>query len=44
MHLERGKGSKVPLLSTVGGFFAKNHCRYGAIALPLQCNGDAIVQ
>ena len=42
VHLEREKGSKVPLFSTVGGFFAKKHCRYGAIASPLQCNGDAI--
>ena len=42
LHLERKNGFEVPLLGNVGAFFAKNHCRYGAIASPLHRNRDAI--
>ena len=43
LHLERKNGFEVPLLGNVGAFFAKNHCRYGAIASPLHRNRNAIV-
>ena len=40
--LERKNGFEVPLYSTVSGISAKKICRYGVIALPLHCNGNAI--
>ena len=40
--LERENGFEVPLYSTVSGISAKKICRYGVIATPLHCNGDAI--
>ena len=43
LHLEWKNGFEVPLLGNVGAFFAKNHCRYGAIASPLHRNRNAIV-
>uniref|UniRef100_UPI004026DAEA hypothetical protein n=1 Tax=Prevotella sp. TaxID=59823 RepID=UPI004026DAEA len=42
-QIEREKGSLPPFENTVGLFSAIFFCRYGTIALPLQCNGDAIV-
>ena len=42
LHLERKNGFEVHLYSTVSGISAKKICRYGVIALPLHCNGDAI--
>ena len=42
VHLERENGSEVPLFNSENRFLAKNHWRYGAIALPLRCNGNAI--
>ena len=42
-QIEREKGFEVPLRSIVDWFFAKNHCRYGAIASPLHRNRNAIV-
>ena len=42
VHLERKNGFEVPPGSTVSGFFLKNRCRYGAIALPLRCNRVAV--
>ena len=43
VHLERKKGSLPPFYNTIGRFLAKSLCRYGAIALPLHCNRNAIV-
>ena len=42
MHLERENGFEVPLCSTVSDFLAMFCCRYGVIAPPLHCNGNAI--
>ena len=42
VHLERENGSEVPIFNSENRFLAKNHWRYGAIALPLRCNGNAI--
>ena len=42
MHLERKNGFEVPLYNIANWVLAKNHRRYGAIALRFQCNGDAI--
>ena len=41
-QIERKKGSLPPFENAVGRFFAKKCCRYGVIAMPLRCNGDAI--
>ena len=41
-QIERENGFEVPLCSAVGGFFAKNHCRYTVTASRLHCNGIAI--
>ena len=41
-QIERKKGSLTPFDNTVGRFFAKNVCRYGAIASRLHRNGNAI--
>ena len=41
-QIERKKGFEVSLRSIVDWFFAKNHCRYGAIASPLHRNRNAI--
>ncbi len=43
VHSERKKGSLPPFYNTIGRFLAKSLCRYGAIALPLHCNRNAIV-
>ena len=43
VHLERKKGSLLPLDNAGGGFSAIFVCRYGTIASPLHRNRVAIV-
>ena len=42
VQIERKNGSRLPFYNASGGFSAISLCRYGAIALPLHRNGDAI--